>query len=180
MKSTTSFARCILAAMAIAASAAGPMAMAQQAALSPTAHPRTFCELAADLGYPSRGYKDHTGGCASNMIDVTPTPGSNGLNNNLAFYSMGESSNLGRLQRVSLILNVNNTREKAKAQAELARVATGVATKLLGKPPVELSTVIKQAGSRTWTSGVWRVEVKSEVWPTGLGQDTTVYFRPKS
>lgn len=164
----------------ILAFGATPPADAQQTPLSPTSHPRTFCELASDLGYPSRGYKDHTGGCASNMIDVTPTAGSNGLNNNLAFYSMGDTDRPGKLQRVSLILNVNNTREKAKAQVELARVASGVATKILGKPPAELASVLRQGGSRTWDSGAWAVEVKTTVWPTGLGQDTTVYFRPKS
>lgn len=157
-----------------------PLAVAQRAPLSPVSHPRTFCELAADLGYPSRGYKDRTGGCASNMTEVTPNPGRNGLNNNLAFYSMGEVDRPVKLQRVSLILNVNNTREKAKAQAELARVATSVATKILGKPLVEITSVIHQGGSRKWDSGAWTVEVKTEVWPTGLGQDTTVYFRPKS
>ena len=166
--------------IATAAVAVGLTATAQQAVLSPTAHPRTFCEVAADLGYPSRGYQDHTGVCGSKMTDVTPTPGRNGLTNNLAFYSMAKLSTPGKLQRVSLILNVNNTREKTRAQEELARVADGVATKLLGKTPAELSTVIKQAGSKRWTLGVWTVEVKSEVWPTGLGQDTTVYFRPKS
>jgi hypothetical protein len=158
---------------------ASPPATAQQTPLSPASHPRTFCELASDLGYPSRGYKDHTGGCASNMIEVTPTRGSNGLNNNLAFYSMGETDSPGKLQRVSLILNVNNTREKAKAHAELARVASGVAAKILGKAPTELASILRQGGSRTWDSGAWTVEVKTSVWPTGLGQDTTVYFRPK-
>lgn len=159
---------------------ATPLAIAQQTPLSPTSHPRTFCDLASDLGYPSRGYKDHTGGCASNMIDVTPTAGSNGLNNNLAFYSMGDTDQPGRLQRVSVILNVNNTREKAKAHAELTRVASAVATKILGKPPVELASILRQGGSRTWDSGAWTVEVKTSAWPTGLGQDTVVYFRPKS
>ena len=149
------------------------------APLSPMAHPRTFCELAADAGYPSRGFKEHAGTCASNMADVTPTPGRNGLKNNLAFYSMGHTGNTSKLLRVSLILNVNNVREKAKAHSELARVAKSVAAKLLGEVPPQLGAVVESAGSKTWFSGSWALEVKSNVWPTGLGHDITVYFRPK-
>lgn len=151
---------------------------AQTRRLAPTAHPSTFCELAADLGYPSRGYKAHTGSCGSNMIEVTPTPGKNGLNNTLAFYAMGASSDPSKLMRVSLILNVNNTREKSQAQAELARVATGVATKIVGVEPPGFEAVIRQAGSKKWAAGEWTIEIKSDVWPTGLGQDTAVYFWP--
>lgn len=149
------------------------------APLSSKSHPRMFCELAADLGYPSRGFKEHTGGCSSNMTDVSPTSGKNGLNNNLAFYSMGKSDDAKKLQRVSLILNVNNVREKAKAHRELSRVAKSVATKILGEPLPQLSAVIEANGSRTWEVGEWSIEVKSDIWPTGLGHDMTVYFRPK-
>lgn len=148
------------------------------APLSPSAHPKTFCELSKNLGYPSRGYNPNSGGCASNMIDVTPTPGRNGLRNNLAFYSMGEVDNPVKLMRVSLILNVNNPREKAKAHAELARVAGVVATKILGVEPKGLQNAIRSATSRRWESGEWTTEVKYSVWSTGLGHDISVYFRP--
>lgn len=148
------------------------------AGLSPNQHPRSFCGLAADLGYQSRGYKEATGGCSSPMLDVTPTPGRNGLQNNLAFYSMGDVSSPAKLDRVSLILNVNNVKEKAKAQEELARVATGVSSKLLPQVPADLREVILRAGSKSWAVGAWSVVVKTSVWPTGLGQDTYVYFRP--
>ena len=113
------------------------------------------------------------------MTDVSPTSGKNGLNNNLAFYSMGKSDDAKKLQRVSLILNVNNVREKAKAHRELSRVAKSVATKILGEPLPQLSAVIEANGSRTWEVGEWSIEVKSDIWPTGLGHDMTVYFRPK-
>lgn len=151
---------------------------AQSAPLLPSAHPKTFCELAANLGYPSRGYNPNTGGCASNMTDVTPTPGRSGLTNNLAFYSMGEVDSPAKLMRVSLILNVNNVREKAKAHAELARVAGAISTKILGAEPQGLQDAIHQGVSRKWVSGEWATEVKYSVWPTDLGHDISVYFRP--
>lgn len=151
---------------------------AKAAPLLPSAHPKTFCELAANLGYPSRGYNPNTGGCASNMTDVTPTSGRNGLANNLAFYSMGEVDSPAKLMRVSLILNVNNVREKAKAHAELARVAGAISTKILGAEPQGLQNAIRQGASRKWVSGEWATEVKYSVWPTGLGHDISVYFRP--
>lgn len=153
-------------------------AIGTAAPLSANAHPRTFCDLAKDLGYPSRGYKDSTGGCASNMIEVTATPGKGGLRNNLAFYSMGEYDSPSKLQRVSLILNVNNTNEKAPAQAELARVSTAIAKRIVGQAPADMNDVLLKGKSKTWSVGEWAIEVKTTVWPTGLGQDTTVYFRP--
>lgn len=153
-------------------------AIAAAASLSPKSHPKTFCDLAKDLGYPSRGYKESTGGCASNMIEVTSTPGKGGLRNNLAFYSMGEYDSPSKLQRVSLILNVNNPAEKAPAQAELARVAVALAKKIAGQAPADLNDIILKAKSKTWPTGEWAIDVKTTVWPTGLGQDTTIYFRP--
>lgn len=147
--------------------------------MSVDAHPRDFCDLAKDVGYPSRGYKESTGGCASNMIEVTNLPGGNGLKNNLAFYSMGEYGNSSKLQRASLILNVNNTAQKDKAQAELNRVASAVASKIFGKVPNGLKETILKARTKSWTEGEWSIEVKTTVWPTGQGQDTTVYFRAK-
>jgi hypothetical protein len=108
------------------------------------------------------------------MTTVTPTPGRNGLENNLAFYVLGTGENATRISRVSLILNVNNVREKARAQAELERVAKSVAVRLVGTVPSDFSAVIKRAGSRRWPQGSWDIEIKSEVWPTGLGQDTGV------
>jgi len=147
------------------------------APMSPTAHTRTFCDLAIDLGYASRGYNVNTAGCASDMTPVTPTPGRNGLRNNLAFYSMSTFEESGRLMQVSLILNVNNTHEQVAAHAELARVASGVATKLLGKVPDGLEKAIQGPTIGSWISGEWLVEVRHDTWRTGLGHDITVYFR---
>lgn len=151
----------------------------QAAPLLPSAHPKTFCELARDLGYPSRGYNPATGGCASNMTDVTSNAGRNGLANNLAFYSMGEFDNPAKLMRVSLILNVNNIDERAQAHAELARVAGVVATRILGVEPQNLKNTIRQGSSGEWALSEWTTEVKYSIWPTGHGHDISVHFRPK-
>lgn len=149
-----------------------------QAAMSTKSHPKTFCDLASELGYPSRGFKDSTGGCASNMIDVTSTAGSNGLKNNLAFYASSEFDDIAKLMRVSMILNVNYTGEKKAAAAELARVAGAVAVKILGSEPQGFKAVIQKAGTQKWRSGEWIAMVETTRWPTGLGFDTKVSFKP--
>jgi hypothetical protein len=146
--------------------------------LSSGEHPKVYCELAANVGYPSRGYKAATGGCASNYIDVTHAPGPNGLPNNLAFYSTGQDKNPTRLERISLILNVNNSRETTEAHSELARVANSVAAQLMPSIPKELRRTILQGQSSSWATGPWTTEVLTTTWPTGLGHDVTVHFRP--
>jgi hypothetical protein len=152
-------------------------AQANAAQLLPTAHPKTYCELAAGLGYPSRGYNKSTGGCASNMKPIGGA-GPNGLENNLAYYVMGEFSNPSRLMRLSLILNINNSTEKASAHAELARVASGLARKVLGSIPKGFEQSILMPASQQWSQGDWQLEVKHSAWSTGLGYDITVYLRP--
>ena len=116
--------------------------MAASALPSPKAHRRTFCDFAAEVGYPTRGFKEDAGICSSNMTDVATTPGKNRLRNNLAFYSMAEHDSVAKLHRVSLILNINNTAEKAPAYAELVRIASGVAAKIVGQPPAGFAQVI--------------------------------------
>jgi len=144
-----------------------------------TLHPRAYCDLAAPVGYPSRGFNPQSGGCASNQVPVTPKPGPSGLENNLAYYSSGKTDDSSKLSRIAIILNVNNPREKVLAQGELARVADAIATALLGSAPPDLAKTIKAAGSKSWQAERWSIEVKTEVWRTGLGQDTSVFFKPK-
>lgn len=153
---------------------------ASASGLPATSHPSIYCSLGAEIGYPSRGYKEHTGGCASNMIDITRTPGENGLRNNLAFYTMGKVNSPSKLERISLILNINNIRQKTLAQRELTRAAKILASKLTGTTPPDISSTITKSSSKTWHTGEWTIEVKSSIWPTGLGQDIAVYFRPSS
>ena len=146
--------------------------------LSPNAHPKTYCDLAISLGYPSRGYKETTGGCASNMKLVGSEGLSYGDENNLAFYVMSETDNPKNLLRITLILNVNNVTERNIANAELARVATGLYKKILGSSNATLETAILKEKSQKWTDGKWRIEIKNDVWKNKKGYDTTIYFLP--
>ena len=152
--------------------------IASAASLDVNSHPKDFCNLAADLGYPSRPYKESTGGCASHMIDVTPNPGGNGLKNNLAYYVNSLDRNNNKLDYVSLILNVNNKKQKSKSNLELAKVSISVFNKINGKAPEDFHEVIKNGESKSWIKGNWKIEVKTTVWPTGQGQDTRVEFSP--
>jgi hypothetical protein len=146
--------------------------------LDPNQHPSKFCSVATDEGYPGGVFRQSTGGCSSATKEVTPTPGRNGLKNNLTFYAMGLISDPSKLQRVSFILNVNNEREAARAHAELARVAVPVASTLLGTAPKGLDTAVQEGMTRSWSTGAWRVEVITDHWQTKLGHDITVRFSP--
>ena len=152
--------------------------IASAASLDATSHPKEFCNLASDLGYSSRPYKEITGRCASQMINVTPNPGGNGLKNNLAYYVSALDSNKNKLDYISLILNVNNKKQKSKANLELAKVSISVLNKINGKAPNDFHEVIKNGGSKNWIKGNWKIEVKTTIWPTGQGQDTRVEFSP--
>jgi hypothetical protein len=91
---------------------------------------------------------------------------------------MGEYESPNQLHRVSLILNVNNASEKAPAQAELARVSAALAKKIVGQAPADMNDVVLKAKSKTWSVGEWAIDVRTTIWPTGLGQDTAINFRP--
>lgn len=148
------------------------------AGLSADQHPSKYCDLAKEQGYSGGPFGKNSGACSSATKSVTPTPGTSGLYNGLTFYSMGFMSEPGELHRVSLILNVNNEREAAKARAELARVAAAVATKLLGNVPKELQATILSGKTKTWSGSVWDVDVITTRWPTKLGHDITVRYTP--
>ena len=164
-------------ALGLWAAAQGTGALA--AGLAANQHPKEYCELAAEAGYPSRGYKAHTGGCSSAMRELSAQEGRNGMANNLAFYAMGTVGQPSKLQRVSLILNVNNEAQTRPARRELSRVSQAVALKLLGQVPPGLEAAVLEGKSRQLgrISG-WSVEVVSTPWPTKLGHDINVRFLP--
>ena len=93
--------------------------IASAASLDATSHPKEFCNLASDLGYSSRPYKEITGRCASQMINVTPNPGGNGLKNNLADCCSAWDSNKNKVDYISLLLNVNYKKKKLKCHFDL-------------------------------------------------------------
>lgn len=149
--------------------------------MSSKLHPMNYCDLAADVGYLTRGYKVQSapsGGCSSQYIDVTPKPGKNGLTNNLAYYVFGDVKDVSKLYRISLVLNVNNEVETGLANQELIRIAKTVSGKIFRADTIDLADAINTGKSETWTIGEWMVQVKHSVWPTGLGHDVAVYFFP--
>jgi len=148
------------------------------APISVNAHPRDFCNLAADMGYTTGLYKEKSGSCATHMFTVTPTPGKNGLKNNLAYYVNSLEYDKNKIGMVSMILNVNNIKQKSKANLELAKVATSVLKKINGSVPDDFFEVIKKGESKAWKQGRWLIDVKTTIWETGQGQDTRVEFLP--
>lgn len=148
------------------------------AGLDPKQSPSAFCDLASDLDYVTRPFNPKTGSCATEMRDVTPTPGKNGLQNNLAYYVMGQLDAPTQLERISLILNINNDTESAKAHAELERVAVPVAKRLLGEEPKGFAAAVKAGKAQSWTSAGWHVQVVPTQRPAKQGRDVSVQFTP--
>jgi hypothetical protein len=153
---------------------------ASAAGLPSTLHPRHYCALGAAIGYPTRPYNESTGGCASDQVDIGSKPGSAGMVNNLAFYSRsyGYAGQPTKLERVSMILNVNNTTEATAARMELIRVASAVSKNLLGSVPVGLAAAITKGKTATWTNAEWRTDVIYSNWNNGRGYDISIRFTP--
>lgn len=151
---------------------------AAAAGLSSVGHPREYCSIGAEVGYPTRPYNSSTGTCASNYTDVGKTPGRNGMLNNLAFYSMSNIEQPNRLQRVSLILNVNNAAETNVSREALVKAAGAASKKILGGEPAGFAVAIRAGKNSVWTGADWRTEVVYRDWPTGLGHDISVRFIP--
>lgn len=145
------------------------------AGIPPTWHPRDYCSIGAEVGYTTRPF-NAMGVCASNMVDIGKTPGRNGMLNNLAFYSVSDTVQPTKLQRVSLILNVNNAAETIAAREYLVRAATAVSKKILGAEPAGFASAIRAGNRAAWTNSEWRTEVVYTDWPTKLGHDISVRF----
>jgi hypothetical protein len=146
--------------------------------MSSKLHPMSYCDLAADVGYSTRGYKAQSGGCSTQYIDVTTAAGKNGLANNLAYYVLSGDKSEAELYRISLVLNVNNEADSYQAKQEMVRIAKSVFVKIFLTETTRLTDAINTGKSETWTLGEWLVQVKHSSWPSGLGHDVTVNFLP--
>lgn len=146
--------------------------------LSTSRNTREFCNLAEEFGYKSKGYKSSSGGCGTQMVEISK-PGKNGLGNNLAYYSNGTLENPEKLDYLSFILNVNNIKDKESAQKELSLVSSKVGLKILGKMPNDFEKIVIDGKSKSWIENGWEIKVQTTVWPTGQGQDTRILFSPK-
>lgn len=149
------------------------------APISSRLHPSEYCDIAKEFGYPSRGYKVHFGGCISEMIAVTPTSGRNGLKNSLYYQVVGILNDPAVLSYISFKLYLNNDKEGSAALEEFNRVVRGIGNKIFGRIPDEISSSIIRRKNKKWTIIDWDVEVKSQVWATGLGSDVSLILRPK-
>lgn len=165
-------------AVAVALALITATADAAASGLSSAGHPREYCSIGAEIGYPARPYNFSTGACASNYTDVGKTLGRNGMLNNLAFYSMSSIEQPNRLQRVSLILNINNVAETNVSREVLVKAASTASKRILGAEPAGFSAAIRAGKNSAWTDSEWRTEVVYRDWPTGLGHDISVRFIP--
>ncbi|CAN7711712.1 hypothetical protein [Variovorax paradoxus] len=150
------------------------MAVAQ--GLKPNQPPKDFCPLGQKIGLPTGRVSED--GCSSAPYVASPTPGRNGLNNTLAFYSLSEPGKETELLYISLMLNVNNPAEAEIANKMLVTAAEGLAGQVLGKVPPGLVEATRKSRNGTWKSGGWNVEVNRKEWNTSSGgHQVTVRFR---
>lgn len=145
----------------------------------PPSSTKDFCDLASSVGYPSRGFRVNSNGCSSEMVDVPGSASSNGISNNIAYYAIGDSYGNGRIGKVSIILNINNTKNKSRSLDELISVANYVGYQVLGGIPKEFSGFVKSGKNAKWQSGAWLLEIKHDRWSTGLGQDIKIMYYPR-
>lgn len=146
--------------------------------ISTDLHPSEYCYISKKYGYPTRPYNKRTDGCASEMTSLSKTEGRLGLPNNLAYYVMGDPEKPSALLWISLILNINAPQERAAAQAELARVANGVADEVTGFDTRALRDAILDSLSGKVPAGAWTVELETTPWKNGYGITQRVRIFP--
>ena len=140
-------------------------------------HPRAYCALAKDSGLPSRKpYSEASGTCGSDRKQVTPTPGVAGLHNSVFYAVLGATDNPRTLDRLSLVLNVNNVKEGDAAKKALAQYAEQLATRVFGETrPPDLASAVIQGKPKSWRLPAWHVEVAREDFENKKGY--TLYVR---
>lgn len=140
-------------------------ALANPGTLPANLHPRAYCALAKDSGLPSRKpYSEASGTCGSDRQQVTPTPGVAGLRQLGVFYAvLGATDNPRTLDRLSLVLNVNNVKEGDAAKKALAQYAEQLGhPRLWGDPTTDLASAVIQGKPKSWRLPAWHVEVARE------------------
>ena len=165
----------VLALTAIASSAA-------TSPVPPSLHPRAYCALAKDGGLPARApYSEASGSCTSERVRVTATPGPNGLHN-VVFYSvLGAADNPRLLGRLSLVLNVNNTKEATAATKQYAKHVEQLVTRLVGTAiPADLVSAAQQGRPKTWQLDGWRIELAREDFDNKNGYTLFVRLAPSA
>lgn len=150
--------------------------------LSSSAPARSFCPIGSEVELPTGAYTvNDMPGCSSPPKPVTPTAGIGGLRNTLAFYVLGDFDKPERLDRITLMLNVNTPSEAKTAYPHLQHAASEVAARLLGNNavPADLEAAVISGGTRRWRVKTWTVEVKRTDWrPNSNGHQVTVRFTP--
>jgi hypothetical protein len=112
------------------------------------------------------------------MIDVPGSASSTGANN-IAYYATGDSYGGGKIGKVSIILNINNIKNKSRSLDELTSTANYVGYQILGGMPKGFNGFVASGKNAKWQSGAWFLEIHHERWSTGLGQDIKITYHPR-
>ncbi len=131
--------------------------------------PQNACNYLQDInGLATGGYKSDGMGeyfCCSpyKMLDKK---------SNLAYYVEGPSNT--KANKVYLVLNVYSQSNKASVHSSLlaaSKILTKKATNEALDP--KIASCILAGKSASFKQGKYTIEVKKQVWSTGLGYDTT-------
>lgn len=137
--------------------------------------PESACTMLNDFGLKTRGWKDLGGGmygCSSPYNDIgTGYP----LANNLAYYVTGTKAGL---QRVKLVVNVNNKAQGSEALRELSAAARLLTLRLTGGAlsPSLNESILKGRKAKASVRGV-NVEIVRDNWANGNGYEVQVIYQ---
>jgi len=130
------------------------------------------CSFVSGIGLSTKGWKDYGDdywGCTSypKLIGNSGPSWAPGLKNNLTFYVSGTETHV---QRLKLLLNVNNASEAGAAHGEMLKAAKVLSKKALGEElPKAIQSAIKTGQDASIKVGSKEIELIREVWKTGKG-----------
>lgn len=125
------------------------------------AQPQRLCSALVSDGLRTEGWKPNKAtpgewSCKTTLIPFG-TAGSNGMENNIAFYVNGTSSN--RANDIRLKININNANERTQAFSRLESATQSLFKAISQSIPRELSTAISQQRPIAINTSFGRVEL---------------------
>jgi len=116
-------------------------------------------------------YYSNEYGCSSSYKQFgTGSP----LKNNIAYYVEGDKKNV---QKLKLVVNVNNKAEDKYAHNEMLQAATLLVQKSIGaKLPKSIQDAIKKGFNAEVNAGETKIKLLRIDWPTGKGYELQLYI----
>lgn len=141
--------------------------------------PQKACRFLSDIpGMSSSGsYSSLYEGihsCGTRYKDVGEDDHS-ALPNNISYYAAGTPE---KVQRLRLLLNINQISNDTAAKEQMATVAVRLFQAALNHSiPNGIQDSIKTGTSGQWDDSGYKIELKKDIWPTGKGYELNFVIR---